>query len=143
LSSQILTFIYRVAYVQLLGPLGPTPLMMKLFCLSPLFLALTACVNSLAVAKRKASPGVISFDLHKNPKIQHAPLRKRAGTIELPDINYVTGLLYIVEIWLGTPPQPNYVQLDTASSDLVIETNSSDICTATVSNPCTDLGSCK
>jgi hypothetical protein len=35
------------------------------------------------------------------------------------------------------------VQLDTGSSDLVLETPTSDICTAGIPNPCTMFGSCK
>jgi hypothetical protein len=103
-------------------------------------------VSTLRVAKHP-NPAVMKLPLHKKARRRHdAPFestRKRQGTVETPDINYQTELLYIVELLIGTPPQPMYVQLDTGSSDLVVETDVSDICSTAPPNPCTNFGACK
>jgi Eukaryotic aspartyl protease len=101
------------------------------------------CVEALRVEKRD-SPAVLSLPLLKKtpgPSSKRS-LRKRQGEVETPDINYQTNLLYLVQLQIGTPPQSTYVQLDTGSSDLVVETPSSDICSASPPNPCTEYGSC-
>jgi hypothetical protein len=108
--------------------------------------ALISSTHSLAVEKRDAAPGFIEFALLPNPKVL-ANLGKRSvkrsGEVTLPDTNYQTQLLYILELQLGTPPQTTFVQLDTGSSDLVVETPSSDICSTAPPNPCTNFGSCR
>lgn len=99
-------------------------------------------VNALRVEKRDY-PAVLSIPLQKvTPGNSSAPVKKRQ-TVESPDINYLNQLLYIVELQIGTPPQTTYVQLDTGSSDLIVETPSSDICSTAPPNPCTNFGSCK
>jgi hypothetical protein len=51
-------------------------------------------------------------------------------------------IVYTVTLMLGTPPRATRVKLDTGSSDLVVETDSSDLCT---SRPtvCSGRGTCK
>ena len=100
-------------------------------------------IEALRVEKRD-SPAVLSLPLKKRtpgPSSKRSP-RKRQGEVQTPDINYNTQLLYLVELQIGTPPQSTYVQLDTGSSDLIVETPSSHICTADTPNPCTNFGSC-
>ncbi|KUJ13564.1 acid protease [Mollisia scopiformis] len=100
-------------------------------------------VEALKLAKRD-TPAVLKLDLQKRRSGTFANstlTKKRQGTVETPDINYQTQLLYIVQLQIGTPPQSTYVQLDTGSSDLVVETDSSNICSQAPPNPCTNFGS--
>lgn len=100
-------------------------------------------IEALRVEKRD-SPAVLSLPLKKRTPAPSSKrsLSKRQGEVQTPDINYNTQLLYLVELQIGTPPQSTYVQLDTGSSDLIVETPSSHICTANTSNPCTNFGPC-
>lgn len=92
---------------------------------------------------KRDNPAVLKLDLlKKDPAVLSKAVRRR-GNVETPDVNYNTQLLYIVQLMIGTPPQSTYVQLDTGSSDLVVETPLSDICAAVPPNPCTNFGSCK
>jgi hypothetical protein len=97
-------------------------------------------VDALRVEKRD-DPSVVKIPLQKKTLSPPARLRNRQE-VETPDLNYMTDLLYIVELQIGTPPQTTYVQLDTGSSDLIVETPGSNICSASVPNPCTNFGSC-
>lgn len=100
-------------------------------------------IEALRVEKRD-SPAILSLPLKKRtpgPSSKRS-LRKRQGEVPTTDINYNTQLLYLVELQIGTPPQTTYVQLDTGSSDLIVETPTSNICTANPPNPCTNFGSC-
>jgi hypothetical protein len=106
---------------------------------------LLAATKALVIEQRDAAPGYISFPLHVNERAIELRKRhvKRSGEVSEVDTNYNKNLLYIIELSLGTPPQTIYVQLDTGSSDLVVETPSSDICSAAAPNPCTKFGSCE
>jgi Eukaryotic aspartyl protease len=95
-------------------------------------------VDALRVEKRD-DPAVVKLPLQK--KVGNLGLKQRQE-VESPDINYMQQLLYIVQLQIGTPPQSTYVQLDTGSSDLIVETPLSDICSAAAPNPCTNFGSC-
>jgi hypothetical protein len=117
---------------------------MKLSRFCAVTVALTAGVDALAVQKRDV-PGTVSFPLLVNEAALAGAsvnsLRKRAGEVETADTN--RNLLYTIQLELGTPPQLTNVQVDTGSSDLVVETPSSDICSAGVPNPCSNFGACK
>lgn len=99
--------------------------------------------EALRVEKR-ANPAVLKLGLtKKTPEAHASSSKKRRSSVETPDINYQQQLLYIVELMIGTPPQSTFVQLDTGSSDLIVETSSSDICSTAPPNPCTNFGFCK
>ncbi len=111
-------------------------------------LALAASLSFLGIGalrvEKRDSPAVLLLPLKKrttapSPK---RSLSKSQGEVQTPDVNYNTRLLYLVELQIGTPPQMTYVQLDTGSSDLIVETPTSNICQANPPNPCTNFGSC-
>ena len=97
--------------------------------------------DALVIEKRD-NLSVIAFPLQRivgTPASQKFRLHKRSFQSTLLDFYSVA---WVLSISLGTPPRTMYVQLDTGSSDLVVETNSSDYCT---SNPniCSVIGTCK
>jgi hypothetical protein len=97
-----------------------------------------------ALALEKRGPAVAKFNLQKRTADIHAAALKkrparRQSTVETEDQNYKTTLLYLIQLAIGTPPQSILVQLDTGSSDLIVETSTSDICTASTPNPCTNF----
>jgi Eukaryotic aspartyl protease len=106
-------------------------------------LVVGAILTSIGLAARhlekRNDPAILKIPLQK--LTPHAPMRKRQA-VETPDLNYLNSLLYIVQLQVGTPPQPTYVKLDTGSSDLILETPNSNICSASPPNPCTIFGSC-
>ena len=111
-------------------------------------LALGASLGFLGIEALRVekcdSPAVLSLPLKKrtpSPSSKRS-LSKRQGEVQTPDINYNTQLLYLVELQIGTPPQSTYVQLDTGSSDLIVETPTSPTCLRSPPNPCTNFGSC-
>lgn len=105
-------------------------------------LCLVLSTDALRVEKRD-DPSVLKIDLQKKaPELLARSARKRQ-TVETPDVNYQKQLLYIIQLEIGTPPQSTFVQLDTGSSDLIVETDSSDICSTAPPNPCTNFGPCK
>ena len=110
--------------------------------------ALFASVVNALMLGQQDSPAVFRLPLQKRTDEVHAMalrnrLMRRSGDIVTTDTNYMNSLLYVVQLSIGTPPQTVMVQLDTGSSDLVVETDSSDICSAAAPNPCTNLGACK
>ncbi|CZR56894.1 uncharacterized protein PAC_06783 [Phialocephala subalpina] len=97
-------------------------------------LCLVLSTDALRVEKRD-DPSVLKIDLQKKaPELLARSARKRQ-TVETPDVNYQKQLLYIIQLEIGTPPQSTFVQLDTGSSDLIVETDSSDICSTAPPNP--------
>jgi hypothetical protein len=81
-------------------------------------------IEGLKVEKRD-SPAVLPLPLEKRtPGLSSKKtLSKCQGEVQTPDINYQTQLLYLVELQIGTPPQMTCIQLDTGSSELIVETH--------------------
>jgi hypothetical protein len=112
---------------------------------SKIFLTIGACLlflfaDALVLEKRNGL-SVIAFPLQRvvgTPPPQTSRLSKRSFQSTLSDI---LGVL-VVSITLGTPPKALIVQLDTGSSDLVVETDSSNYC-ALESAICNITGTCK
>jgi hypothetical protein len=103
--------------------------------------------NALIPSKRDA-PGTLSLPFHRGSGVSFTKrsnnrYTKRSGTVQTPDQQLDLNLVYFVELLIGTPPQSTRVQLDTGSSILFVETDSSDLCTASTPNPCTKYGACK
>jgi len=97
--------------------------------------------DALVIEKRD-NLSVVAFPLQRivgTPASQKFRLHKRSFQSTL--LNFQS-LAWVLSISLGTPPKTMYVQLDTGSSDLVVETDSSDYCK---SNPniCSLVGTCK
>jgi hypothetical protein len=91
-------------------------------------------------------PGTVSFPLEKRSSASGSRVlkhraTKRSGTVLVPDPEL--GLAsFFIQLFIGTPPQATYVQLDTGSSLLTVETNVSNICSQAAPNPCTQFGYC-
>lgn len=86
------------------------------------------------------APKVVGYDFAKvKRELPPQKLHRRDGGVSVDIIND-DQVLYLVNISIGTPPQPMSVQLDTGSSDLWIPSIDSDICRQGF---CSDAGSCK
>lgn len=83
-------------------------------------------LNDNVVALEKSS-GFVSL-----PFRRRSGLESRSGTVQ-NTLSYGQ-FTYNVDITLGTPPQTITVQLDTGSSDLVVNSPISDICNTTPSD---------
>jgi len=120
---------------------------MKISSILALGTAFAVSATNAMVLDTRDTPGVVTFSLFKSYAAAAKMLKKRnakrSGEVGVTDTNYQKNLLYVVEVLVGTPPQSTFVQLDTGSSDLVLETDSSDICSQAPPNPCTMLGACK
>lgn len=96
-------------------------------------LAATAATAINLAAPRSPTPKVVSFDIAKrnipDPLAQdRARFRKRANVVDATLDNELT--LYYANISLGTPAQNIQVSLDTGSSDLWVNSASSQLCSS-------------
>ena len=86
------------------------------------------------------APKVVGYDFAKvKRELPPQKLQRRDGGVSVDVIND-DRVLYLVNISVGTPPQPMSVQLDTGSSDLWIPSIDSTICR---DGFCGEAGSCK
>lgn len=92
------------------------------------------------VERRGAAPRVVGFPVQRkevpNP-IQRDRLRRRTGTVQATLDNEET--LYFANATLGTPAQSFRLHIDTGSSDLWVNTNTSTLCNAK-GTPCAFAG---
>lgn len=56
----------------------------------------------------------------------HSDLYRRQNSVQVPVDNLE--ILYLINITIGTPPQPFSLQIDTGSSDTWVPSRSSDVC---------------
>lgn len=100
-----------------------------------LLFALTR-VTLAQLVPRAPTPGVVSLRYTQRP----GQLHKRDGTVDLAI--GAKSLTNIVNITVGTPPQPITLTLDTGSSDTIVLTKESDFCIKNA-GACPSEGYCK
>lgn len=85
---------------------------------------------AVAAAAVASAQKVVQLGLRKTAGLPGAnPLRKRVSSYTEALNNNLTGASYYIEIEVGTPPQPQYLILDTGSSDLWVPAATADLCT--------------
>lgn len=90
--------------------------------------------------ERAPTPGVVSFPYSQTPATP-AQLQKRDDKF----LNVALGatyLNYVVNITVGTPPQPVTLSLDTGSSDIILLHQESAYCKA-LDGDCPSVGYCE
>ncbi|SPO02763.1 related to aspartic proteinase OPSB [Cephalotrichum gorgonifer] len=98
--------------------------------------SLAASVGARLLQSRGVGPRVVRLDMHRDPTdpIRNHLLRKRKETVQASLDNLDT--LYAINASVGTPSQNVRLHLDTGSSDLWVNTESSAFCSSE-GNPCT------
>jgi hypothetical protein len=86
-----------------------------------------ALIFSLLLASALAGPVLIDFDKRET---WHRPRLQRRSAADANVFNAQSSLMYLVNITVGTPPQPLQLQLDTGSSDIWIPFASAMPCKA-------------
>jgi Eukaryotic aspartyl protease len=92
--------------------------------------ALTALLATTDAFRYNADAGTVALDFYRsteNVRPAGARLAKRQGKSVGESISW-GGLLYYINVTLGTPGQPAAAWLDTGSSDLWLPDTGSDIC---------------
>jgi len=79
-----------------------------------------------------AEPKILQLDFERRELIPSntADKLRRRGAPEAPLFNAQGDLLYLVNVTVGTPPQPLQLQLDTGSSDIWLPYSGSTQCSA-------------
>ena len=95
------------------------------------------------VQPRDASPRVVQHEIQRrhveNPVARDQyRMRKRQNTIQVSLDNEQT--LYFMNVSIGTPAQDLHMHLDTGSSDLWVNTPSSQLCSSNNGNACAASG---
>jgi hypothetical protein len=97
--------------------------------------------NALLTLEKRDNPSVVALPFKRNAG--HSALNyRRRGSGEVETALHNEPSLYTVDITLGTPPQRTTVQIDTGSSDLVVETTKSNLCKEDPT-VCSGRGACK
>jgi hypothetical protein len=111
---------------------------------STIFLTIGAClvfyVTNALVLEKRDNPAVVAFNFKRAVGTPASQLRRHKRQVSATLGNQ--DVTWYVELMLGTPPQTTNVQLDTGSSDLVVETTSPNLC-GSQPTVCSGLGACK
>jgi len=102
----------------------------------PLVLGCLASIAQAQLFSNSAIPRVIGLQYEQ----RHREIRRRDGTLGL--VTSSANVNYIVNVTVGTPPQPITLSLDTGSSDLILLQQESAFCLAS-GGACPSVGYCK
>ncbi len=93
-------------------------------------LAATAILSSFTPTLAIPEPNTVGFSFSKRHvdarKAAHLARRQAKGTVQAGLDNAL--VLYLINVTVGTPPQPFSLQLDTGSSDIWFPTKDADVC---------------
>ena len=94
-------------------------------------LAGTAILSSVLPAVAVPEPNTVGFSFNKRrvdaKDAPHLARRQTSGTVQAGLNNEL--VLYLINVTVGTPPQPFSLQLDTGSSDIWFPAANADVCT--------------
>lgn len=88
--------------------------------------ALICAVASTLFSFVTADTFFLDFKKEIRRDASHSHLYRRQNSVQVPVDNLE--ILYLINITIGTPPQPFSLQIDTGSSDTWVPSRSSDVC---------------
>ncbi|KAK7207105.1 aspartic peptidase domain-containing protein [Myxozyma melibiosi] len=98
-----------------------------------------AAIAAIASNMVAAVPGTVHLDVTRKFSSSPKIIKRDTESTAAITLHAADSLAYFAELHVGTPPQTVYVQVDTGSSDLWVNSVSNPYC-ATNTSDCTDFG---